>query len=262
MTVLSILAICGLALALLVCLALLWRVAPKVRLVQPETSPEARSRGVKRDILRARLERQMFDRAQVILRLGRGIWVHARDAFRRSAGRLVALERTYSSKKHGATPTGRSAAVRSLRDQAQSLINHGKLDAAEHILVQAVSLAPKDYDGYLALGDLLHSRGNEKDAQEAYRYAAKLAPKDPVPAFSLGSLFLDLHDEEGALAWLTKARDLEPQNPKYLDAVCRCAIALKRPKVAQSALKALQEVNPENGKLEDFAQEIAALTEE
>ena len=66
-------------------------------------------------------------------------------------------------------------------------------------------------------------------------------------------------DQSGAGEYGTRAIALESSNPKYLDFLIGLAILEGRKKEGRQYLEKLREVNPENGKIEEFEKRLEEL---
>lgn len=259
MTPLTIISGVGLIAALGVIAFILLRKVPQLRLVDPMTAPDRRDQALKKDLMRQRLERESAEHLATLSAAAQKPWEMVRDAFRRAAGRLVALERKYvENQRFGGVAS--AEVVAALMGDAEKLEREGEYEQAEKKLVEAITLSPKHVPAYLALGALYQDMKQPAEAKESYAFAAKLNPRDIAALSALGQMAEDEEDHEQAFTWYGKARAVQPNNPKLLDAFIRTAIAAEKNDVAQEALQVLRDVNPENGKIEEYARELGVET--
>lgn len=236
----------GIALA-----AVLWRKLPHILVVDPSSSKAAKAKELKQDILRKRLERV----TAVPLASARDAMFFpfriAQSAVRGLAGRLTALERSYSERARGNRKLDDTDGRRML-DEAERAMKAGRTDEAEKKLIELISMNPKHVEAYEQLGRLYLGSKEYGLARETFMHVLKLAPKDASVHASLGELSSLEGDDKKALESFRKAKELSPNNPKYLDFFITAAIAAGNKAEAKEALEKLKEVNPENQKIADF----------
>src|SRR3989338_8797567 len=75
------------------------RKLPRVQVVDPSSSREAKAKERKRAILEHRLSRQTSERVAAVGRATQPLVTAARNAFRRVAGKLTAIERRYEERQ-------------------------------------------------------------------------------------------------------------------------------------------------------------------
>jgi len=180
-----------------------------------------------------------------------------------------------------------------LLHEGETLFNDGKYKEAEAIFIEAISLDPKfipayqllselyqaqrdynhakeilhyllkinstDHTTYQHLGRLATVTGQLKEAEADYLKSISLNNKVASYYFDLGEIYIKLNNVDKAYDSYREAVRLEPNNPKILDALITTAILLKNKKDAQEFFDKLNEVNPENDKLEEFKKGIKAL---
>ncbi|MCR4312161.1 MAG: tetratricopeptide repeat protein [Candidatus Uhrbacteria bacterium] len=237
---------------------IVWRKLPQVRVVDPSSSREGKVKERKRAILEDRLTRQTQQHYETAKRVAAPAVQGLRDAFRRIAGKLTAIERRYQEQQRKGTkrvidPTE----LRRMVDEAKTMIVDGRYDPAEKLLIQVLSIDPKYADAYEAIARIYIATKNFENARESLQYLVRLSPKDPSVLASLG----ELAELEGkaveALDYYRKAKELSPNNPKYLDFFITAAADAGDVLEASRALDHLREVNPDNQKIVDFEAVIA-----
>jgi protein O-GlcNAc transferase len=172
------------------------------------------------------------------------------------------------------------------------LVDQEDYDEAEKKYIEIISLEPKNVEAYRGLGNLYFIQNNYEDAKQTFNHVLKINKEDDMAYAKLGAIaaesgdlkdakdsylqsiniqnkaihFFELAEvcyklEEYADATknLEKALEIEPNNPKYLDILITVCIAAKNKAKAADVLDRLNEVNPDNQKIEEFAAEIKEL---
>ena len=249
------LSLLGLGLLVLVWIAL--RKLPQLKIVDPSTSKEAKTKGVKYDILRKRLERVSSEKAESVRKQVGGPFRWLQNVVRRTAAKLAAIERSYAEKQK--SPTRRKLNAQELRrmvDEARVLLDQGDYDDAEKKLVEVLSMDPKNTDAYEYIGRLYILTKNIENAKEAFKYLQKLSPQDASVLASLGEIATLENDVDGAFTYFSRAKNISPNNPKYLDFFIDAAINKGDVMEATIALNHLREVNPDNQKIKVFEERV------
>lgn len=244
--------------------ALVWlglRKLPEIRVVDPGSSPEAKSKEVKYGILKKRLERMGSEHAESMKRNVLGpLGQKLQDTVRRAAGKLTAIERRYVQRQKGGIEKAHNPEVlRQLVGEAEVLMEEGRFDAAEKKLIEVVSHDPKNVAAYEHLGRLYFMNKDYAGARETFTFLMRLSPKDASVFAAQGEVAEAEGKTEEALKYYKAALDISPHNPKYLDFYIDAAIMSEDVHEATLALERLREVNPENQKIADFEERIAEL---
>ncbi len=260
---LDILLIIVIAVAVILIGWLAWRKLPQIRVVDPGSHPDARSKELKHNLLKQRLERLSSDhyntvKRQVLNPVGSKI----QETFRRAAGKLTAIERRYADRqKAGVTAAHNPEVLRSLVREAEALINDGHYDAAEKKLIEVVSHDPKNVPAYEHLGRLYLLNKDYQGAQETFTFLLRLSPKDASVCAALGEVAEAQGKTADALTHYKQALEISPNNPKYIDFYLDTVITQGDVHEANTTLDHLREVNPENAKIVEFEERIAELLE-
>ncbi|MBI1907977.1 tetratricopeptide repeat protein [Candidatus Uhrbacteria bacterium] len=245
--------------------ALIWlgiRKLPQIRVVDPSSSKEAKSREVKYAILKQRLERMGSEKAQTLKRdvlvpVGTSI----QNAVRRAAGKLTALERRYAERQKGVEQAHNPEVLRELVREAEVLMDEERFDAAEKKLIEVVSHDPKNVAAYEHLGRLYFMKKDYQGARETFQFLLKLSPKDASVLAALGEVAEAEGKADDAMAFYKDALDISPNNPKYLDFYIDAAINAEDVHEATTALERLRDANQENQKIPEFEDRIAEVRE-
>jgi tetratricopeptide (TPR) repeat protein len=228
-----------------------------LRVLDPASSRATREKKLRNRIMEDRMQRTLQSHVHRIRYVSLVPWHVIQDAFRRIAGKLVAIERRYHRE--------RARDVRISVDELQSMLldaeralRDERFQVAEERLVELISVAPKFAQAYEVLSRVYAAKKEWKEAIESLMCYVKLVPQDAEGYFLLASLYEEAHEEEKAFVEYALALEKSPHNPKYLDAHISCALVLKKYSQAAETLKTLVEVNPDNAKIETFTEALAS----
>ncbi len=135
---------------------------------------------------------------------------------RRAAGRIWEIEVERQTRRFGWTRRADviSPKARSLTARGRALLGRGDYEEAEHLLREAISLAPGFAEARAHLGDLLRETGRAAEAELEYLRALAVEHADAEIHARLGELYLERPAGEGRAAeaalFLTRALDLRP----------------------------------------------------
>ena len=111
---------------------------------------------------------------------------------------------------------------------ARQNLQAGRLDEAEKILVQSVSLSPNDPQAFLLLGKLRLEQGQLAEARQAITAAATLSPGNPEISYLAGVIAQRYGDLEMAAEHYTAAAERAPNVVDYVLAQAETLVALDR----------------------------------
>lgn len=151
--------------------------------------------------------------------------------------------------------------VAAYRGLADLYIDQKLYDQAAETLEFLLRLTGDDDRALGRLGQVEASRGNFEQAEARYLRSIELAANATAYRAELGRICLAAGDSKRAYEQFRTALQAEPHNPKYLDYFLEASILVGDPDAARGALGALEEVNPENAKLEDFRARIESMLE-
>ncbi len=257
--ILTIIFLCLLAVALLTMLVLVIRKIPQLRVVDPSSSRENRSKGLKYELLRQRLARESGKRLATVSSVATGPLRALQNVVRGTAARLQALERSYSAKQKTPRAALGHAELRALLDEAHKLAEQERYDAAEKKFVEVLSIDPKNKDAYESIGRMYMRMKELTQAKEAFKHLLKLSKDDASALVSLGEIAMLEDDVAQAYTYFSRAKNISPNNPRYLDYFIEAAIRKADVLEATMALDHLRSVNPENKKIDQFDERIAEL---
>lgn len=222
---------------------------------EPAPAPPDRATTVKERILLERMKRRMREAGTRISRrasdVGRGLEARLEHGYRRL--RLLAQEYVPTkSSSLGDTCEAHIAA-------AETAIVQEEFEDAEERFLACLKLDPKHRDAYLGLAALYRKRKEDALAEETLRFLRRLYPGDHDIAALFAGVLRDREKGAAALKEIQAAIALAPRNPKYLDFAADLAIVERNRRLAARFLEQLREANPENQKLQEFEERIAAI---
>lgn len=250
-----------LGISLLILGWLIIRKLPQLKVVEPSSAKEAKTKELKQDILRQRLSRAAAGPLSSATSTALTPFRYFQGFVRGAAAKLRELERSYAEKEKGKKVKLEDADIRLILDDAHTYMEEEKYEEAEKKLIELISIDPKKVEAYELLGRLYMVMKDFLNAKETFAHVLKLAPKDASILASLGEI-ADLEgDEKKSYEYFRKAKELSPNNPKYLDFYIQAAIENADFYEAEQALQKLEQVNPENQKIPLLAARIKEARE-
>lgn len=234
------------------CAVLFVRKYTTLRMLDPDTSRTLREKKLRNRIMEDRMQRTVQVHIGRVAHMLFIPWHALRDAFRRIAGKLVALERRYHRERVRDVQVS-SDELKVMLAEAERALRDEQFHIAEERLVELISVAPKFAQAYEVLSRVYSAKKEWKEAVESLACYVKLTPKDAEGHFLLGALYEQLHERDRSFSEYSLALEKAPRNPKYLDAYISLALQLGKRSEAREALHTLQEVNPENAKIASFS---------
>ncbi len=257
--ILTIILLVLLSLAVFTLFILILRKLPQLRVVDPSTSREGRTKGLKYELLRQRLARESEKRTVAIKKIASGPFTALQNLVRSTAARLQAIEKSYNDRQKSGRKTASQAEIRALLDEGHKLLDDERFDAAEKKFIEVLSIEPKNKDAYEAIGRLYLRAKDLPQAKEAFKHLLKLSRDDASVLASLGEIAVLENEIDEAYTYFSRAKNISPNNPKYLDFFIEAALAKGDVLEATMAVDHLRSVNPENQKIKHFDERIDAL---
>ena len=217
-------------------------------MIQLDTIPHERVVVAKKRILSERLQRMFVawrTRIRNLVMPVRNFFVYL---FHRLEQRLKAFE-------YALRPKGKSIDVQKIAaevSEADSLASRREYALAEKKYIQIIAHDAKCLAAYCGLGNVYVQTKELQGAQELFFHILKLDPADMRGYLGLGKVYEALGRIEEAWHTYDRALQREPLNPKLLDSFIETSIVLQRREAAESAIRKLQEANPENEKVKEF----------
>ena len=254
------------------------------------TIPEEKENEVKNKILQAKLSRQsnqLKKKLSSIISPRQNFWL---SKLTKIQDQIIALEEKYRHPKdHKEEPK----TIPELFEEAEKFLKDDNFLSAEKSLIEIISLDNKNTEAYEKLGDMYFDNRNYDQAEEIFKYLLKMhtlkdrgyeklgliavkknhleeAEMDFLSSLDINGKVANYYDDlaqvyevtnkpEKALDCYLKATVIEPNNPKYLDKLIDLSIKIGDKTLAKKSFNHLREINPENGKLNDFLEAIEKL---
>jgi len=188
-----------------------------------------------------------------------------------AADALSGMEAADRARMEGRHEAAERAYIEVLKDDAKNVdayrglaelyIDQKLYDQAAETLEFLLRLSGDDDRALGRLGQVEASRGNFEQAEARYLRSIELAANATAYRAELGKVYLAAGDSKRAYEQFRTALQAEPHNPKYLDYFLEASILVGDPDAARGALGALEEVNPENAKLEEFRMRVESMLE-
>ncbi len=252
--------------SLLVILFVVARKFPALANLDVENMPAEKEARFKEKIVESRLHRFL---ARWRVRLAK-IFSFAGSAlsklFKWAFNRLSDMKKNYAAEKTPATVEEKTEKVKALFMEGDELDNKEDWEEKEKVLIKIIGLEPRNQEAFKDLGDLYFANKKLEEAKQAWAHALKLLDegeeaKQADIYYNLALLYKETSDIESSLETIKMASKISPNNPRYLDALVEISIMNKDKVSASEGFDKLAEVNPENGKLQDFKEQIEGLSE-
>ncbi len=235
-------------LCVLVILWIIIRKTPLLAMIQLDTIPHERVVVAKKRILNERLERIFSAWRDQVYAIFAPLKEFVVNTFRALEQRLKAFE-------HALRPKGKPVSAQKIAEQlhaADELAAKSEYTLAEKKYIEVIAHDAKCISAYGGLGNVYLQTKELQGAQESFSHMLKLDHSDMRGYLGLGKVYDALNRPEDAWHIYDKALQCEPLNPKLLDCFIETSIILKRREAAESAIRKLQEANPDNEKVKEF----------
>ncbi|MBI5037925.1 MAG: hypothetical protein HZC01_04450 [Candidatus Kerfeldbacteria bacterium] len=276
-------AIATIAVALIVIVYIVSRKFPVVAAIKTEQLIRHRQERLKKGLMENRLKRKLrLHKLPTVFRGSEG----NPSVFQRLHQTLRDIEQRYRLKIHEIEPTDDADSERkvsTLITEALAKEEAGEYKEAEARYIQAISIDAKSEEAYEGLGTLYMVMKDYEHAVEIYQYLLKLheagdaavaASTDAqsgstavslnatVAAYhvELGEVYQAMQKPAEAHLQFIEAIKLEPNSPRILDLVIESALSLKHKETAETYIKKLKEVNPDNEKVKEFQKAVKELS--
>ncbi len=156
--------------------------------------------------------------------------------------------------------------VHTSEGKMQLLLKRGRVaivddqELAEQCFLDVLTIDPRNLEAYEALLQIYLAKKSPSEAIELLDFLVKLNPTSSGRyLFEVAEALLQSGDQKSAWQYAAQATTFEPTNPKYLDFMTELAILERRKEDGKKYLEKLREVNPENGKIEEFARRLGDI---
>lgn len=279
---------------------LIVRKFPQLTLLDVETIPEVKEEKKKNEFLKKRAEKKSQEQKEKKKEKWQPVLLILKNIQSLVASKVASVEKKVFSQtfarirakkiEEGISPEEEIAV---LVREAQTAVNNENFDLAEKKYIEIIRLDPKYIEAYRGLAEVYGKLGQNKEAEETYKFLHHLVPNDDQvlvnlaelaeksgqvtkaiqyyekslllndsisPRFAKLSVLLQSEKQyPAALEAIEQSVELEPQNPKYLDNLIELAIIVGDKQKAEEAYGKLRLVNPDNQKLPLFKDKINAL---
>lgn len=253
-------------LSFIVIFSIISKKLPQLAILDVENLPQEKENKAKEKLIENRLKRDMANLSQGVLGFLRGVFKRLSFLSFLKEKLQAIKEKQVLEKKLADVP--KSQRLEILRRQADESIKKGELEdlqMAEKHLIEAAELDSRNPEVFSDLGDLYLQMKKPAEAKQTFAYVLKLLELIDNKAleaetyFSLATACRLLQDIDGAMNNILESLKVEPNNPRYLNALLETAWQNKNLQIASEALSKLEEVNPENNKLEAWKEKLQEL---
>jgi Tfp pilus assembly protein PilF len=162
--------------------------------------------------------------------------------------------------------------------EANEALSQGRVNEAEQLALESLELDQRQIDGFAVLAEVYNEAKKYKEAQEVWQYIIKrLTQKYRAEElrrrpeakntkqkladyyYLLGQSYYRNDQLDRADHYLRQALKLAPKNPRYLDTMLAVSIMRKDRVTAVLILDTLTAVDPNNGNLSNYLEQIKQL---
>ena len=162
--------------------------------------------------------------------------------------------------------------------EANEALSQGRVNEAEQLALESLELDQRQIDGFAVLAEVYNEAKKYKEAQEVWQYIIKrLTQKYRAEElrrrpeakntkqkladyyYLLGQSYYRNDQLDRADHYLRQALKLAPKNPRYLDTMLAVSIMKKDRVTAVIILDTLTAVDPNNGNLSNYLEQIKQL---
>jgi Tfp pilus assembly protein PilF len=245
--------------------------------IDVDNLPAEREAAKKQAIIAERINRQLAQHGWWWRSLLGPIYQRLKDFFWQIYGQLHNLKRQQTKVRLQAQGLNWQRAKQLLTD-AEEFLAKGEAAEAERLALESLELDKRQIDGFAVLAEAYQDQKKYQEAEETWLYVVKRLSQKYLAEqsrgrieaketgrqlaeyqCSLGQLCLRNEHLERADQCLKQALKLEPKNPRYLDTRLEISIMRKDRVTAVTVFDTLAEVDPDNGSLADYRQQIRQL---
>lgn len=240
----------------------LWRKMPQVRMIDVASIPTERAKRLKEQIILQKFERVGAEKLGVAAKAARQGVTVASKLGRRAVQRLYAIEQHYQKLKNvaeGHEGAANPETVKRLLAEAEEYVRQEEYIPAEKRYIEIISHNPKHAKAYEGLGNLYLWNKQYAQARETLLFTLRISPNDASVFMSLAEVELAEDNPKKALEYFRRCVELRPNNPKFIDRYVEAAFVANVSDDARKGIAMLKEANPENQKIGEFEERLAAL---
>lgn len=178
--------------------------------------------------------------------------------------KLQEVKKNYSAEKVSLPVKDKESLIKELFSKNENLNDWENFEEKESNLIKIIEIDPRHAEAFIVLGGLYLANKKYEEAKQALAHALKLlgneeGDKQSEVYFDLAAVYRETGELDDSLETIKMAAKLSPNNPRYLDSLLEVSIMNKDKITALDAFEKLSAVNPENGKLIEFKEQIDAL---
>ncbi|MDD5527845.1 MAG: hypothetical protein PHO56_02605 [Patescibacteria group bacterium] len=250
--------------SLFIIIVIVARKFPALANLDVENMPAEKEARFKEQIITGRLQKSM---AKGKARLGKFfgfIGGKIGALFGLIQAKLQEAKKNYSAHPAALPPEDKEVMINGLLAKNSALDDRENFEAKEANLIKIIELEPRNSEAFIVLGSLYAANKKYEEGKQAFAHVLKLlgdkeTDKQAEIYYDLAAIYRDTGEAENSLNTIKMAYQLEPNNPRYLDSLLEISIINKDKTAAQDAWEKLAAVNPENGKLAEFREQINEL---
>jgi len=266
-----------LIIALAIVLFIIFHKMPLLANIDVYNLPAEQAAAKKQEIINDRIRRQLAKHSWWWRNIVASLYTKIKEFFWRGYAKLNRLHRQQVKTKLQSRGLNRERAKELLVD-AEEALSQGRFSEAEHLALEALELDQSQIDSFAFLANVYNEEKKYKEAQEVWHYIVKrLTQKYRAEElrrhpeakntkqklaeyhYLLGQSYYRSDELERADHYLRQALKLAPKNPRYLDTMLAVSIMRKDRVTAVTVFDTLSAVDPGNGHLPDYLEQIRQL---
>ncbi|MBI4250424.1 tetratricopeptide repeat protein [Candidatus Uhrbacteria bacterium] len=244
--------------------------------INVEALPQEREASVRKRILQERFSRTTHEWVLRFFQIMSPLITALSRYLRRSYEKLREIKESYPQAKQELRASGQDDRVtpKDLISRGYESVKEEQYYDAEQDFIEAIKLNPRRIEPYQGLARIYLEQKEFTQAEATLKHLLRLLGRSNVEHDAIATkealrteVLYDLWEvcilqerTEEALSWILKAVALESNNPRFLDSLTATYIALGQRLYAERALDKLRTANPDNKKIEEFFEQIKALS--
>jgi tetratricopeptide (TPR) repeat protein len=175
--------------------------------------------------------------------------------------KLLEAKKNYSNHPAALPAEDKETMIKELATKNSNLDDREDFTTKEANLIRMIEIEPRNAETFIVLGSFYAVNKKHEEAKQALAHGLKLLgdedfDKQAEVYCDLAEVYQQTGELDDSLETIKMAAKISPNNPRYLDALVEISIMNKDKITAQDALEKLTAVNPENGKLAEFKEQI------
>jgi tetratricopeptide (TPR) repeat protein len=249
--------------SLFIIIVIVVRKFPALANIDVENMPAEREARFKEQIITGRMQKSMAKGKARLQKIFGFIGGSIGALFKFIQKKLQEAKKNYS-RPSALPPEDKKTMIEGLQAKNSSLDDRDNFEEKEANLIKMIELDPRHAGVFIILGSLYAANKKYEEGKQAFAHALKLLGNEDSDQqaeiyYDLAAIYRDTGEAASALETIKMAAKLAANNPRYLDSLLEISIMNKDKTTAQDAFDKLAAVNPENGKLAEFKEQIEAL---